>query len=139
MLPSFSSDYCDVVIEAEDGVEFSCHKCILVSRLGMSSLVALDSETLGSFYFFLRILEYFAMMLTAGWLEVIELLTVYTIKFVFGRKFIVFSFLQSSEEFFRLKMPIPSRVLKVIIEFLYTDEAPSVKGNEHPHKHSPCM
>jgi hypothetical protein len=127
------------VIEAEDGVEFSCHKCILVSRLGMSSLVALDIDTLGSFYFFLRILEYFAMMLTAGWLEVIGLLTVYTIKFVFGRKFIVFSFLQSSEEFFRLKMPIPSRVLKVIIEFLYTDEAPSVKGNEYPHKHSPCM
>ncbi|CAB4004855.1 inhibitor of Bruton tyrosine kinase [Paramuricea clavata] len=76
------SEYCDVVMEAEDEVEFSCHKCILVSRL-----------------------EYFSMMLTTGWME-------------------------SSEEFVRLKMPIPSRVLKVIIEFLYTDEAPTVKDSK---------
>ena len=34
------SEYCDVVIEAEDGVEFSCHKCILVSRLGIAVLAS---------------------------------------------------------------------------------------------------
>ena len=29
-----------------------------------------------------------------------------------------------------LRMPVPGRVLKVIIDYLYTDEAPSVKGKQ---------
>ncbi|XP_046848381.1 inhibitor of Bruton tyrosine kinase-like isoform X2 [Xenia sp. Carnegie-2017] len=75
-------EYCDVVIQSDDGVEFSCHKCILTSRL-----------------------EYFAMMLNSFWIE-------------------------SSKEFARLKIPIHSRILKVIIEYLYTDEAPSVRDSK---------
>ncbi|XP_028412320.1 inhibitor of Bruton tyrosine kinase-like [Dendronephthya gigantea] len=49
-------------------------------------------------------LEYFSVMLTTGWIE-------------------------SSGDFVFLKMPIQSKFLEVIIEFLYTDDAPTVYGS----------
>ncbi|XP_033126307.1 inhibitor of Bruton tyrosine kinase-like isoform X2 [Anneissia japonica] len=68
----------DVILEAEGGTTFRCHKCILVARL-----------------------EYFNSMLASDWIET------------------------SSKT--ALKLPMPSEALRVILDYLYTDEAAKLR------------
>uniref|UniRef100_K1QTZ4 Inhibitor of Bruton tyrosine kinase n=1 Tax=Magallana gigas TaxID=29159 RepID=K1QTZ4_MAGGI len=76
------SDLYDITIQAEDGMEVCCHKCVLVARL-----------------------EYFHSMLSSGWVET------------------------SSNQ--ALTLPVPGDCLQILVDFLYSDEAPGVTGSRN--------
>ncbi|XP_054155026.1 inhibitor of Bruton tyrosine kinase-like [Oppia nitens] len=66
----------DIVIQSSDGIEYKCHKCILMSRL-----------------------EYFRGMLSSGWIET------------------------SANR--PLSLPLSSRIMDIIIDYVYRDESSS--------------
>lgn len=76
----FSPLFCDVNLRAEDGVDFSCHRCLLVSRM-----------------------DYFRHMLNCSWME--------------------------SGSTDQIKLPIPSRVMTAVIDYIYTDSGALLYGN----------
>lgn len=70
----------DVTLTSSDGIEFRCHRCVLVARL-----------------------EYFASMLSQGWIEASQ---------------------------HTLSLPIPGGVLNVLLDYLYMDDSPQLKASE---------
>jgi hypothetical protein len=73
----------DISIKSEDGIEYKCHKCILMARL-----------------------EYFRGMLGSGWIEA-----------------------SASNALF---LPINSKILDILMDYIYKDEVPKLMTNEEP-------
>ncbi|XP_064460638.1 inhibitor of Bruton tyrosine kinase-like [Ornithodoros turicata] len=70
----------DVTLVSSDGIEFGCHRCVLVARL-----------------------EYFGSMLSLGWAEASQ---------------------------HALSLPLPGKVLSVLLDFLYTDDCVQLRASE---------
>lgn len=134
----------DVVLVSEEGEEIECHKCILVARSGTATLYALVllcymcSEADYCF------VDYFQSMLMMGWREVCTYpvmisLSMYLIlvccllaQYPLPQYPLFAQYHQSntSDKVTKLKQPISAPILKLVVDYLYTDQRPQITGDK---------
>lgn len=142
----YSSYLCDVTLKSEDGKEFPCHKGVLCARLGKvlprvhKDLILIDGGCHICYYFMcFNIFRLFFQNTSTVCSETPGLRCA---RCLFLFRTTMFIRLQKdalalmtcvlrppqATSCTALELPTSSEILQVILEYIYTDESPTIKG-----------